>query len=92
MAYHWSQGAALLNRKLSIGIEPEERDALWACAGLLGALALSSISATTPEEAWPLKQTSPSDLDWLKMCEGKREIWKIADPRRDRTACSIQWS
>ena len=82
IAFHWSQGAALLNNKLSVGVAPSERDALWVCAGLLGALACSSIQASAPEEAWPLEQSSPSDLDWLKMCEGKRAIWKIADPLR----------
>ena len=82
MAFHWSRGAALLNDRLSAGIESSERDALWACAGLLGALAFSSIHARTPEEAWPLRRSLSSDLDWLKMIEGKKEIWRIADPMR----------
>jgi hypothetical protein len=66
----------LLNDKLSTSIEPSERDALWACAGLLGALSFSSIQAKTPEEAWPLKPSSPSDLEWLKMSEGRRRSGK----------------
>ncbi|MCJ1387484.1 hypothetical protein MMC18_000327 [Xylographa bjoerkii] len=82
IAFHWARGAALLNRRLSDGIKSSERDALWACASLLGALGFSSICAKTPEEAWPLKRSSPSDLDWLKMCEGKKALWKIADPTR----------
>lgn len=81
-AFHWSRGAALLNRKLSADIEPSHRDALWACAGLLGALAFLSLHAKTPEEVWPIRPSSRTDLDWLKMCEGKKEIWKIADPSR----------
>jgi hypothetical protein len=81
IAFHWSQGAALLNSKLSCAIEPSERDALWACAAMLGALVFSSIQAKTPEEAWPL-WSSPSDLDWLTLCEGKKEIWKITNPMR----------
>ena len=81
--FHWSKGAGLLNDKLSNGVKPEERDALWLCAGLLGTLAFASIQAKTPEEAWPLKQSSSlSDLDWLRMSQGKREIWSIADPFR----------
>lgn len=32
------------------------------------------IDAKTPEEAWPLKAPSSSDLNWLRMCNGKREI------------------
>lgn len=82
IAFHWSQGASLLNKRLSGGVKPSERDALWACAGLLGALSFASSPATTPAEAWPLKPYSPSDLDWLKMTEGKKAIWKIADPMR----------
>ncbi|MCJ1380841.1 hypothetical protein MMC17_003950 [Xylographa soralifera] len=82
IAFHWARGAALLNQKLSDGIKPTERDALWACAGLLGALGFSSIRAKTPEEAWPLMQSSPSDLDWLKMSEGKKALWEISDPTR----------
>lgn len=82
LALHWSRGAALLNEKLSAPIKPSERDALWLCAGFLGALAFSSIEARTPEEAWPLKPDSPSDLDWLKLSEGKKAIWTITDPMR----------
>ena len=36
----------------------------------------------TPEEAWPLKQSSPLDLLWLRMGDGKKEIWKLAQPLR----------
>jgi len=82
IAYHWSQGASLLNKRLSKGIEPSEKDALWGCACLLGALSFASCNATTPEEAWPLKKISPSDLNWLNMTEGKKVIWKIANPTR----------
>lgn len=82
LAFHWSQGAALLNQTLIAGVKPSERDAIWACAALLGALSLASIDAKTPEEAWPLKPSAQSDLDWLKMTEGKRVLWKLADPLR----------
>jgi len=81
--YHYGQAAALLNKKLSAPIRPGDRDALWATAALLGVIALSSIDATTPEEAWPLKPASPSDLDWLRMSQGKKAIWKIANPFRE---------
>ena len=81
IAYHWSQGAALMNKKLSSALEPSERDALWACAGMLSLLAFISFESRTPEESWPLR-SSPLDLEWLKLCAGKKEIWKIADPLR----------
>ena len=82
MAFHWSQGAALMNQKLSSHIESSERDALWACAGMFGLLAFASFERKTVEEAWPLKDSS-TDLEWLKLCEGKKEIWKIANPLRE---------
>ncbi len=37
------------------------------------------MDGSIPEEVWPLKEPSPTDLDWLKMSEGKREVWRIAD-------------
>jgi hypothetical protein len=82
VAFHWSQGAALMNQKLSTNIESSELDALWACAGMFGLLAFSSFEGKTKEEAWPLRDSS-SDLEWLKLCEGKKEIWKIANPLRE---------
>ncbi|MCJ1451134.1 hypothetical protein MMC28_001469 [Mycoblastus sanguinarius] len=80
--YHWSQCAALFNRKLSQPIQPEDRDPLWATAASLGIIALSSVEASTPEEAWPLKPSEPSDLEWLRMSEGKMAVWDLTDPLR----------
>ena len=80
--YHWTQAVSLFNRKLSSPIVEADRDSLWATAALLGAIAFSSIDATTPEEAWPLKPSEASDLDWLQMSEGKKAIWTIANPLR----------
>ena len=83
ISHHWSLGASLMNQKLSHGFQHSDLDALWASAGLLGALALSSIPAQTPQEAWPLSSDTSVDLDWLKMCQGKRAIWSIANPMRE---------
>ena len=84
IAFHWSQGASLLNARLTNGIDPSERDALWACSTLLGALSFCSTPARCPQESWPLKpDPSGSDLDWLKMTEGKKAIWKLSDPLRE---------
>ncbi|MCJ1475382.1 hypothetical protein MMC13_004044 [Lambiella insularis] len=58
-------------------IRPSERDALWAAAGLLGAVAFCYVEADTPEEAWPLNIPSPLDLNWLKMSFGRKEIWQL---------------
>jgi len=81
-AFYWYKGTALFNSKLSKPIQPSERDALWVTAALLGAIAFACIEAKTPEEAWPLKPPSSLDLDWLRMSDGKKEVWKITDPLR----------
>ena len=81
-AYHWSKGAALLNQKLSNPILPQDRDALWATAAMLGIASVTSIEASNPREAWPLKTYDPNDLDWLDMSQGKDAIWKVTDPLR----------
>ncbi|PGH14750.1 hypothetical protein AJ80_05794 [Polytolypa hystricis UAMH7299] len=81
-SYHCYQGTALFNSALSQPIQPSERDALWGAAALLGAIAFSWVEARTPDEAWPLKASSPADLDWLKLTDGKREVYKITNPAR----------
>ena len=80
--YHWSRTAALFNESLSMPIKLSDRDAFWATAVLLGAIAFSSNEANCPEESWPLSPSSPSDLEWLRFSDGKKAIWKIADPLR----------
>lgn len=80
--YHWSRAAALFNRKLSAPIPPPDRDALWACAALLGIVAFCSVGASTPEASWPLSRRMPGGPEWLVMCDGKKTIWKVASPLR----------
>lgn len=80
--FHWYQAIDFFNYKLSAPIHPSERDALWAAAALLGILTLCHLDAKTPEEAWPLKEASALDLNWLKMTEGKNEVCKICEPSR----------
>jgi hypothetical protein len=84
--YHWTEGASLLNKKLSSPWPPEARDSLWTAAALLGAIAFSNVEAAEPEEAWPLKEADSGDLEWLRMSDGKQIIWKIADPLRPESA------
>ncbi|KAJ5677008.1 uncharacterized protein N7477_002641 [Penicillium maclennaniae] len=52
-----------LIRKLTRPILPQDRDALWAAAALLGIASVTSIEASNPREAWPLKSYDPNDLD-----------------------------
>ena len=80
--YHGYQAAKLLNQKISYPLLPDERDAVGAVGGLLGAWTMASIEAPIPEAAWPLKPSSLDDLQWLKIGEGKKQLWRIADPLR----------
>ncbi|KAK9427001.1 hypothetical protein V1505DRAFT_95659 [Lipomyces doorenjongii] len=80
--YHWSQAAALFHQKLSSPVKPSDRDALLATASLICIIAFSWVEASNPEEAWPLKRAEPSDLEWLRMIDGKAAVWKIANPLR----------
>ncbi|MCJ1370773.1 hypothetical protein MMC20_001986 [Loxospora ochrophaea] len=81
-AYHMYQAASGLNQVLSAPVQPSDRDAIWATAVMLGVLELASADASSPEESWPLKPSSPSDLQWLRVSDGKKVVWKIANPFR----------
>jgi hypothetical protein len=80
--YHELQCAKILNQKLSRKIVPQERDPLWATATFLGVLTMITIDARIPEEAWPCKPSSPSDLSWLRMSEGKMSLFRLVNPVR----------
>jgi hypothetical protein len=80
--YHSSRCAALFNEKLSQPVGPQDRDPLWATGSLLSILAVASVEASMPEDAFPLKASEPSDLDWLRISEGKMALWNLTDPLR----------
>ncbi|KAF6792617.1 C6 finger domain-containing protein [Colletotrichum sojae] len=80
-AYHWYRGVSMLHRKLSRPVAPSERDALWVAAALVGVSSFANV-AGSPAESWPLRPESPSDLDWMKLSDGKKQVWKLTDPRR----------
>ncbi len=84
-AFHWYQSIALFSSKLASPIESSERDPLWATAVFLGIMAVYYIEANTAEQAWPFKPSSSMDLNWLKMSQGKKEIWKITQPLRNES-------
>lgn len=81
--FHSYHAAAMFNKKLSEPLKEEEKDAMWGVAALLGSSAYAACEATCAEEAWPLKEHEISDLDWLKMSDGKKAVWKLADPMRE---------
>ena len=81
--FHWCRGVQEFNSKLSSNsLTSSEKDAIWVTAALLGCTSLAQVDGRIPEEVWPLKEPSPSDLDWLRMSEGKKEVWRVADLSR----------
>ena len=80
--YHWSAGLSLFNKKLSSPIQDSDRDALWSAAAISGIVAFASIEATKPEDAWPLKPPDDSDLEWLRMSQGKSAVFTLTNPLR----------
>jgi hypothetical protein len=81
--FHHYHGTAMFNKMLSKPLEHSEKDAMWAAAALLGAITIAAVDAKTPEESWPLKEDDPNDLDWLRMSDGKKEVWRLANPMRE---------
>ena len=82
-SYHWCQCTTLFNKWLcQTSIKEEDKDPLWAAAGILGILTFSSINTGSPEKAWPLKAPESSDLEWLRLGTGKMALWGLVDPTR----------
>ncbi|KAJ5837079.1 hypothetical protein N7447_003105 [Penicillium robsamsonii] len=80
--YHWSQSTVLLNKRLREPIETKDKDPIWGTAAALAVLTFSSPDARTPEQAWPLKSSDSSDLDWVRMSKGKMSLWHTVNPLR----------
>ncbi|KAJ5512089.1 hypothetical protein N7463_001641 [Penicillium fimorum] len=80
--YHWSQSTVLLNKRLREPIETKDKDPIWGTAAALAILTFSSPDACTPEQAWPLKSSDSSDLDWVRMSKGKMSLWHTVNPLR----------
>ncbi|KAM0715779.1 hypothetical protein Q7P37_008293 [Cladosporium fusiforme] len=80
--YHWYQGTVLLGDRLKRTVDAKDKDAVWGSAAALAMLTVSSPDACSPEQAWPLKNSESSDLDWLDMLNGKMSLWSVFDPLR----------
>ncbi|KAJ6013548.1 hypothetical protein N7540_008139 [Penicillium herquei] len=80
--YHGAKGAALLAEKLSRPIAYADRDALWSTAAMIGVATMTSIEASNPMKAWPMKPFESTDLDWLSLTAGKEAIWRVTNPLR----------
>lgn len=90
LAFHWYQATALFHRRLATTssvadpttLPSSERDSLWTAGALLGAASFALIDVESVDNVWPLKESDPLDLDWLKMSDGKKVVWHLADPAR----------
>lgn len=80
---HTQESLTLFNQRLSGSFPSEERDALWVTSGMLGTISFFHLEAQHPEEAWPLKPFSKLDLNWLRLSEGKRQVWHLTNPARE---------
>ncbi|KAF2819626.1 hypothetical protein CC86DRAFT_362582 [Ophiobolus disseminans] len=79
---HWNTGSKLFSRLLSKPISPAHRDAIWATGVIIGATSFWFVNSDNVEEVWPLKPAEPDDLAWLRLGEGKKSLWRLADPTR----------
>lgn len=80
--HHSLQCVLLFNQKLSRPVKLTDRDPLWATAALLGIMTIASFDAITPEEAWPLRPSNSSDLEWFRLSDGKKAVWDLTEPLR----------
>ena len=91
LLYHWHQGTSKFKDTLFKPIRNESKDALWASAALLGIVSIANFEAETPEDAWPLRPSTPHDLNWLKLTEGKKAVFTIANPLRTDSVFHEAW-
>lgn len=79
---HWNIATKLFKSLLSKSIQPNQRDAIWATGVVVGAASFWFVNSDKVTEVWPLKPREPDDLGWLRLGDGKRALWKIAEPTR----------
>ena len=61
---------------------------MWGAAVSLGCIAFFCVEGDTPQQVWPLKPAGLLDLDWLKISDGKKEVWRVANPLRSESVFS----
>ncbi|SPO06903.1 related to C6 finger domain protein [Cephalotrichum gorgonifer] len=79
----------LFNQRLKEPIEARDRDPIWGTAAALVILTFSSPEACRPEQAWPMKSSGSSDLEWLRMSSGKMALWHMVNPLRPDSIFSV---
>ncbi|KAK0736283.1 hypothetical protein B0T21DRAFT_401817 [Apiosordaria backusii] len=80
--YHYAIGSSQLNKLLyspPSKLTRVQKDAMFIGTILLSCTSFAQIDPSLPLTShWPFV-SSPHDLDWLKICTGKREVQKLAD-------------
>jgi len=77
--HHVNQALSMFQNKLSNPVRPQDRDALFVAASLLGVMAFFNVESANVEEVWPFKN---SDFGWLNLSDGKYAVWQVTDPLR----------
>ena len=77
---HWDQATSSFQKRLSEPLRKGEHAALWTTAALLGTIVFLQTDARNMHEAWPLKEPSSTDLDWVRFSDGKKDVWKAVRP------------
>ncbi|KAK4180628.1 hypothetical protein QBC36DRAFT_19543 [Triangularia setosa] len=80
--YHYTTGSSQLNALLCSPpstLTRAQKDAMFVGTILLSCTSFAQLDPSLPLTShWPFV-SSPHDLDWLKICTGKREVQKLAD-------------
>ncbi|CAF9917553.1 MAG: hypothetical protein GOMPHAMPRED_001304 [Gomphillus americanus] len=79
-AMYCSEAIATFSRELTKSSSSECQAMLLCAAGLLYNMSFAAIEATTPEQVWPIKQSSILDLGWLHTINAKRTIPQLSEP------------
>jgi len=54
-----------------------EQAALWTATALLGIIVFAQLDTDTPHEIWPLGPCSTPKVDWVRIGQGKSEVYKM---------------
>ncbi|KFA73874.1 hypothetical protein S40288_00922, partial [Stachybotrys chartarum IBT 40288] len=83
--FHWYQATTFFHRKLKTVAcnNQSEIDSLWVAATLVGTASLGYLDTSDATKVWPLKDQDATDLNWLKLNEGKRAVMEIVHARSD---------
>lgn len=76
-ATSWYKATCAFNTQLRQPLSVDQQASVWAASAILGTMVFCHDDARIPEEAWPLKPASDSDLQWLRMSDGKKQVYAL---------------